>query len=211
MKPPRFVVGLTGGIGTGKSTALAEFSRRGAAVVSLDEIARAQVGPGGAGWKMIVRAFGRGVLDASGEVDRRALGARVFRDAAARRRLERATHPLILRELDKRTARLSGVVVVDVPLLFEKRLERRFDATVLVACRPAEQLRRVRRRDRLSAAEAARRIRAQWPLRRKRARADFTLDNDASRKALNAQVRRLQAGLSLLYGGTPNGNADEKP
>lgn len=211
MKPARFVVGLTGGIGTGKSSALAEFSRRGASVVSLDEIARAQARPGGAGWKAIVRAFGRGVLDESGGVDRRALGARVFRDAEARRRLERATHPAILREMDKRTARLSGVVVVDVPLLFEKGLERRFDATALVACRPAEQLRRVRRRDRLSAAAATRRIRAQWPLRRKRALADITLDNDGSRKALNTRVRRLHAGLSLLYGGTPNGNADENP
>jgi len=208
-KPRGFVVGLTGGIGTGKSTALAEFERLCAATVSLDQLAREQAKPGREGWRAIVRAFGRGALAADGTIDRRALGARVFRDAAARRRLERATHPPILREMERLVGRLKGVVVVDVPLLFEKGLQKRFDATVLVACPPAEQVRRVVRRDKFTAAEARRRIAAQWPLPRKRALADFTLDNDRSRKALSAEVRALHAGLSLLYGGTPNGNADQ--
>jgi dephospho-CoA kinase len=206
MKPPRFVVGLTGGIGTGKSTALAEFARRGAATVSLDQIAREQARPGREGFRAIVRAFGRGVLDASGCLDRRKLGERVFRRPADLRKLERATHPPILREMKRLVAGLRGVVVVDVPLLFERGHDRSFDATVLVACSPREQLRRVVRRDGLSAAEARRRVAAQWPLSRKRARADLTLDNDSSRTALNARVRALHEGLSLLYGGTPNGN-----
>jgi dephospho-CoA kinase len=208
VKPRRFVVGLTGGIGTGKSTALAEFERRGASTVSLDRIAREQARPGRAGHRAVVRAFGRGVLDASGALDRRALGARVFRSPAARRRLERATHPPILREMDRLVRRLAGVVVVDAPLLFEAGLRGRFDATVLVACAPAAQLRRVARRDGLSAAEARRRVRAQWPLAAKRRLADLTLDNDGTPGALRARVRVVAAGLALLYGGTPNGNAD---
>lgn len=208
MRPKRFVVGLTGGIGTGKSTALAEFERLGAATVSLDQIARAQAEPGGAAYAAIVKAFGRGVLDASRRIDRRKLGERIFKDKAARAKLERVTHPRILAEMDALVARLDGLVVVDAPLLFEAGMRGAFDATLLVSCRPAEQLRRVRRRDGLSAAEARRRVAAQWPLAEKRALADFTLDNDGTPADLRAKTRAVHAGLALLYGGTPNGNAD---
>ncbi len=207
-RPRRFVVGLTGGLGAGKSAALAEFERLGAATVCLDQVAREQARPGREGWTAIVRAFGRGVLDASGRIDRKALGARVFRRPAERRRLERATHPPVLREMKARVSRLRGVVVVDAPLLFEAGLEKDFDATVLVDCPEAERVRRVARRDGLPPAEVRRRMAAQWPSARKRARADLTIDNDGSRAALNARVKAAHAGLSLLYGGTPNGNAD---
>lgn len=208
MKPKRFVVGLTGGIGTGKSSALAEFARLGAATVSLDQIAREQAKPGRAGFRAIVRAFGDGVRGPRGGIDRRALGSRVFRDKSSLRRLERAVHPLILREMGRLIGRMRGVVIVDVPLLFEKNLQKYFDAIVCVACAPVAQVRRVARRDRLSSVEVRRRIAAQWPLRKKRALADFTLDNDATPAVLRARVRAAHAGLALLYGGMPNGNAD---
>lgn len=207
-KSKRFVVGLTGGLGTGKSSALAEFERRGIAALSLDRIAREQSRPGREGYRAIVRAFGRGILDREGAIDRRALGSRVFRDRSARARLERAAHPPILREMERLLSRINGVVVVDVPLLFEKGLQDRFDAIVLIACRPSSQLRRVVKRDGLSVEEARRRIRAQWPLARKRALADFTIDNDGSLTELRAKMKALQTGLALLYGGTPHGNAD---
>lgn len=200
-KPKRFVVGLTGGIGTGKSSVLAEFERRGAATLSLDQIAHRQARPGQAGFRAIVRAFGRAVLDGKGRIDRRALGELVFRDKAALARLERATHPSILREMDRLVSRLKGLVVVDVPLLFEKRLQDRFDATVFVSCRPQTQVRRVTRRDGLSVAEVRRRRLAQWPLSRKMRLADFTVDNDGSLPQLRARVGSLYAGLTLLYGG----------
>jgi dephospho-CoA kinase len=208
MKPKRFVAALTGGIGAGKSTVLAELESLGAATISLDRLAREQARPGRAGHRAIVRAFGRGVLDAKGGIDRRALGEKAFRDPAALRRLERATHPLILREMERLVSRLRGVVVVDVPLLFEKNLQDRFDATLLVTCRDAERVRRVARRDGLSPAEVRRRAAAQLPQDEKRRRADFTLENDGTPAALRAKTRALHAGLSLLYGGTPNGNAD---
>lgn len=207
MRPKRFVAGLTGGIGTGKSSALAEFEALGAPTLSLDRIAREQARPGRAGYRAIVRAFGRRVLDAGGEIDRRALGAKVFGHPAARRKLERVTHPLILREMARLLSRLNGVVVVDAPLLFEAGLRDLFDATFLVACRPAEQLRRVRRRDGLTAVQARRRMAAQWPLARKRALADYVIDNDGTPASLRAKVRAAHAGLALLHGGTPNGNA----
>jgi dephospho-CoA kinase len=208
VKPKNFVVGLTGGIGTGKSSALAEFERCGAATVSLDRLAHEQAKPGREGYRAIVRAFGKGVLGADGRIDRRALGERVFRSPAARRTLEKATHPSILREMERLVGRLTGVVVVDVPLLFEKKLQRYFDATILVSCRPGPQLRRVVRRDGLTAAQARRRMKAQLPLGAKRRLADRTIDNDGSPAALRAEVSRTHAGLALLYGGTPNGNPD---
>lgn len=208
MKPKRFVVALTGGIGSGKSSALAQFKRCGAVTVSSDDVARAQARPGGVGYRAIVRAFGRGVVAAGGLIDRRALGAKVFRNVAARRRLERATHPFILREIERRVSAAKGVVVVDVPLLFEKNLQNRFDAVVVVACSPQEQERRVSRRDGLTPADVRRRMRAQWALSRKTRRADLTIVNDGSKVDLARKVRFAHRGLALLYGGTPNGNPD---
>lgn len=201
MKPRRFVVGLTGGIGTGKSSVLAEFERLGASVFSLDRIAHEQARPGREGFRAIVRAFGLAVLDGKGRIDRRVLGELVFRDKAARARLERAVHPLILREMERLLSSLKGLIVVDVPLLFEKGLQRRFDATVLVRCRPQAQLRRIIERDGLTAAQARRRVRAQWSLSRKRALADHTINNDGSLSELRARVGSLHAELARLYGG----------
>lgn len=208
MKPKRFVVGLTGGIGTGKSTVLAEFDRLGAATVSLDQLAREQAKPGREGYKAVVRAFGRTVLDEDGRLDRVRLGELVFKNASARRKLEKATHPTILREMNRLVSALEGVVVVDVPLLFEAGLQKSFDATILVSSRPAQQLARVVKRDGLTSAQAKARIRAQWPLERKRRLADLTIDNLTTPAALKARVKAVHAGLQLLYGGTPNGNPD---
>jgi dephospho-CoA kinase len=208
LKPKNFVVGLTGGIGTGKSSALNEFERLGASTVSSDRIAHEQAKPGREGYRAVVRAFGRNVLNTSGFIDRRALGEKVFKSPAALRKLERATHPPILREMEKLVDKLKGVVVVDVPLLFEKKLQRHFDATVLISCSPAAQLRRVTKRDGLTAAEARRRMKAQMTISAKRRLADYTIDNDQGVAALRMKIAKTQAGLALLYGGTPNGNAD---
>jgi dephospho-CoA kinase len=202
------VVGLTGGIGTGKSSALEAFDRAGAATVSLDQIAHEQAKPGREGYLAIVRAFGKNILGAEGLIDRRALGEKVFKSPAALRKLERATHPSILREMEKLVHSMKGVVVVDVPLLFEKKLQNKFDATILISCKPAAQLRRVVRRDGFTLAEARRRVKAQLPLDRKRRLADHTIDNDQDLSALRANVNAVHAGLALLYGGSPNGHAD---
>lgn len=200
MKPPRFVVGLTGGIGTGKSTALAAFASLGVPTISLDSIAHESARPGKDGWKAVKKAFPRFVGD-DGALDRAGLGKHVFAHASARRRLEKATHPVILKEMSRRLSRLRGVVVVDAPLLFEAGLRGRFDAAVLVASK--QQARRVMKRDKLPADAVRRRISAQWPLSRKRALSDVTLDNDGTVAALKKQVKQLNAGLQLLYGGTP--------
>jgi dephospho-CoA kinase len=108
----------------------------------------------------------------------------------------------------KLVASMKGVVVVDVPLLFEKKLQKHFDATVLISCKPAAQLRRVVRRDKFTLAEARRRMKAQLPLATKRRLADHAIDNDKDLSALRAEINITHAGLALLYGGTPNGHAD---
>lgn len=199
-RPPRLVVGLTGGIGAGKSTALKAFSELGVPTLSLDQVAREQARPGNDGWRAIKKAFPR-FVDEDGGIDRKRLGSHVFAHASARRRLERATHPSILREMERLLARLKGVVVVDVPLLFEAGLQARFDVSVVVTAK--DQLKRVMKRDKLPAAEIRRRIKAQWPPERKAALADVRLDNDRTVAYLKEQVGRLNAGLQLLYGGTP--------
>lgn len=198
MRPKRLVVGLTGGIGTGKSTALSAFASLGTPTLSLDAVTHELSRPGGRLWNAVKKAFPR-FVDKNG-IDRAKLGAHVFSHAAARRRLNAIAHPHILEEMERRLTRLKGVVVVDVPLLFEAGLRDRFDAAVLVASK--RQARRIMSRDGLSAAAARSRIEAQWSLARKRALSDVTLDNDGTIAALKKQVKHLNAGLQLLYGGT---------
>ena len=138
-------IGLTGGIGAGKSLALGEFRRAGAATISLDEITHDLSRSGSAGWRRVRAAFGPGVLDRRGEIDRPKLAAMIFSNPAKRRRLEAAMHPLILREMERRMAAAkAGPLVVDVPLLFEAGLERRFDLTMLVTAPAGLRTRRLR-------------------------------------------------------------------
>ncbi len=201
-------MGLTGGIGTGKSSALETFEGLGAATVSLDQIAKEQAKPGREGFRAIVRTFGKGVLNSQGLIDRRALGEKVFKSPAALRKLEKATHPSILREMKRLVNGMKGVVVVDVPLLFEKKLQRNFDATVLVSCDLAAQRRRVMKRDGMGSTQVKRRMAAQLPLETKRKLSDIVIDNDGSPASLKTEVVRIYKGLDLLFGGTPNGNED---
>ena len=204
--PKRFVVGLTGGIGTGKSSALTAFERLGAATVCLDQIAREQAKPGRKGYKAIVKNFGKCILREDGTINRALLGRLIFSDKRAKLGLERAVHPLILKEMKELIGRLKGLVVVDVPLLFEKNLQKHFDATFLVACKPEAQLKRIIKRDGLDSREARLRIKAQLPLDRKRKLADVTIDNDNDILKLNIKVNAYHEGLSLLLGGLSHGN-----
>jgi dephospho-CoA kinase len=200
-------VGLTGSIGTGKSTALKTFESLGAATVSLDQIAKEQAKPGREGYKAIVKDFGTCILKKDGSIDRALLGRVIFSDKRAKTGLERATHPLILKEMTKLVGRLRGLVVVDVPLLFEKKLQKNFDAVVLIACKPDKQIKRIIDRDGLEPKEARLRVRAQLPLAQKRKLADVTIDNDGNVAALNKNILAYHEALSLLLGGLTHGNS----
>lgn len=205
-KPARFVLGLTGGIGTGKSSALKAFESRGAATVCLDQIAKEQAKPGRDGYKAIVKAFGPCILNDDKSIDRALLGKVIFSDKRAKLGLERATHPLILKEMKRLIGKMNGLVVVDVPLLFEKKLQKNFDATMVVACKPRKQLQRIMKRDGLSSQEARLRIKAQLPLDGKRRMADVSIDNDEDIKHLEKHIHDYHSGLDLLLKGQSHGN-----
>jgi dephospho-CoA kinase len=192
------IIGLTGGIATGKSTFAAALRARRVPVVDADALARDVVAPGSPALAEIVRAFGPGVLDGSGGLDRRAVGAMVFADPQARRRLESITHPAIRAAMVAETARLAAaghdLVFYDAPLLFEVGLDRALDAVVVVWAPRDVQRARVVRRDHVSPADADARLDAQLPVDEKAARADFVVDN-AAEGDLGPAADRLLADL----------------
>jgi dephospho-CoA kinase len=192
------VVGLTGGIATGKSTFAAALRARGVPVVDADALARAVVEPGTPALAEIARVFGGGVLDAAGALDRKRLGAIVFADPVARRRLEAITHPAIRASMVEETLRLAvlghDLVFYDAPLLFEVGLDAALDCVVVVWAPYDVQRARVIRRDGITPAEADARLAAQLPVDAKAARADFVIDN-ADEEDLGDKADRLLADL----------------
>jgi dephospho-CoA kinase len=201
------IVGLSGGIGSGKSTVARRLAALGATVIDADAIVHELQAPGAPMLAEIAAAFGPGVIDAQGRLDRAALGAIVFRDAAARARLGAIVHPPVGAEIARRVARARSegvpVLVLDIPLLFEGRqagtgsaAALRFDATVVVFAPEEEQIARQIARDGCSREEALRRIRAQLPLEEKKALADFVIDNSGTPEETERQVNALWETLS---------------
>lgn len=188
-----FVVGLTGGIGSGKSAAAEEFQRLGAAVVDTDAIAHELTRAGGAAIADLRRALGDGFVDAAGALDRAKVRALVFSDAAAKARLEAVLHPLIRAESERRIAAAQAPYVVHVvPLLLESPDYRRRVARVLVIdCPPRLQLERVRQRSGLADDEIQRIIDAQLPRAVRLAAADDVIENSGTLAALHQQVQAL--------------------
>jgi dephospho-CoA kinase len=195
----RLVVGLTGGIGSGKSSVSRLLAEHGAVVIDADTLAREVVEPGTPGLAAVVEAFGREVLDADGSLDRPALGARVFGDAEARARLEAIIHPLVrarAHELEQ-AAPEDAVVVHDIPLLVETGQSERFDAVVVVDAPEELQRRRLVELRGMSTDEADRRIAAQATREQRRAAADHIVVNDGSLDELDAQVAALWRRLTV--------------
>ena len=197
------LVGLTGGVATGKSTVAKMFKQCGAVVIDADELAHEVVKPGKPAWREIVNIFGKTVLNADRTINRRELGAVVFRNHTKRRRLERIIHPRVAREqtrLTKQAARKDShaVVIYDVPLLFEAGIDTRVDTTIVVTADRETQIARLKTRNDLSRAEAIRRIRSQMPLAKKIQRADHVLNGTLSRPSLRRQVNLLLKYLRLL-------------
>ena len=189
----RFVVGLTGGIGCGKSAAAHEFARLGAAVVDTDVIARELTAAGGAAAAHVKAMFGDAFMRPDGAMDREAMRKRVFSDPAAKRALESLLHPMIREESQRRIASAPGPYVVHVvPLLIESPdYRRRVDRVLVVDCPEAVQVERVRGRSGLAEAEV-RSIIAQQAARAARpAAADDVIDNGGSLEALRRQVAAL--------------------
>ena len=187
-------IGLTGGIGSGKSTVSALLAARGAVVIDADRIAREVVEPGTPGLAAVVEAFGTAVLRADGSLDRPALAAVVFADPEARKRLDGIVHPLVR----ARAAELAGaaredaVVVHDVPLLVETGQTGSYDVVLVVEADPDARVQRLVQRG-LTEEDARARIAAQATDEQRRAVADVVLDNDGTPAELAAQVERFWA------------------
>jgi dephospho-CoA kinase len=205
------LVGLTGGIATGKSTFAEALRAAGAEVMDADRLARQVVAPGTPALAAIAREFGPGVLDAAGALDRAALGRLVFADPDARRRLEAITHPAIRAAMVAETARLAAegrdLAFYDAPLLYEVGLEAAMDLVVVVWAPREVQLARLARRDGLSREEAEARLAAQLPLDEKLARADVVVENAGDREPLGRRAARLLADLRAGLGRRTPGTA----
>jgi dephospho-CoA kinase len=191
-------IGLTGGIGSGKSTVAAQLAARGALVVDADRIAREVVEPGTPGLAAVADAFGPGVLTADGALDRAALAAIVFSDPEARARLDGIVHPLVrarARELLAQ-APADAVVVQDVPLLVETGQAGQYDLVLVVEADLGTRVARLAVRG-LGEDDARARIAAQATDEQRRAVADVVLDNSGAPEALAAQVEEFWTGRVL--------------
>jgi dephospho-CoA kinase len=186
------LIGLTGGIGSGKSTVDRMLVARGAALVDADLLAREVVEPGTPALAEIAAEFGDSVLLPDGGLDRAALGAVVFADAARRERLNAITHPRVGELMQARIAAAlasdAALVVVDVPLLFEGSRQSLFEGVLLVWVPAEVQLRRLVERDGMAESEARARIAAQMPIDGKRALATWVIDNSGSLAETERQV-----------------------
>ena len=191
-----YVIGLTGGIGTGKSEAARYLASLGAAHFDADAVSRALTAPGGAALDDIRERFGDGVFNPDGTLDRAALGRIVFGDAAWRRALEAILHPLVqremLRQMDEAAESGAKVILLDVPLLFETGMDALCDETWCMTVDRETQISRVSARDRLTREEIEARIESQMPAEERASRATHVIDSGQS-------VERTRQALSQLY------------
>ena len=185
------VLGLTGGIGSGKSMVLSMFANLGAEVIAADQLAREVVEPGQPALEEIATAFGRDMLMPDGRLDRGKLARIIFADPVARARLNAITHPRIQERMATEMALRGsrpGLLIVDIPLLYENDRSDTVESVIVVWVDAKTQLRRLTERDGLTPDEARQRIAAQMPLDEKRARADLVVDNSGSRENTRRQV-----------------------
>lgn len=202
MTPPRpfLLVGLTGGIATGKSTVDATLRELGAVIIDADLVAREIVEPGEPALAEIAAEFGAGVLEADGRLNRKALGAIVFADPERRLKLEALTHPRMRERLLRRVDELAaenfrGLVFYDAAVLIESGTHRLMDRLVVVLTDEDTQIARLMARDGIGRDEALRKIRSQIPLAEKAKLADHVIDNSGDRAATAARTREVYRAL----------------
>lgn len=194
-----YLVGLTGGIASGKTEVSERFTMAGAELIDADEIARAVMLPGREAYRKVVEHFGTGILDDEGFIDRPALAGIVFGDPGRRAVLNELTHPPVVAEIADRLELLTaydGVVVLDVPLLVEAGVQATFEGVVVVACKRETQIRRLVERRGFTEQEAIARIDAQAPLDDKLAVATHVIWNDGTLDELHARADEVAAELT---------------
>lgn len=195
-------IGVTGGVGSGKSLVCAYLKQKGLPVVSADELSRNAVMPGTPGLKKIIAAFGDAVLSPDGTLDRKKMRAMMTRDAGVKKRLEEIVHPEVFSQMDREleNARKRGAfaVALEVPLLFEAGLATFFDYILTVTVDPDVRVRRVMDRDGVTAAEARALMGIQLPEVEKTAKSHFVINNSGSPESAKHQVDRFYDELVRL-------------
>ena len=189
------LVGLTGGIASGKSTVAAILRRLGASIINADELSREVVQPGQDAWNDIIRSFGSDILQEDTTLDRKKLRTLVFDNPEARKKLEAIVHPRVRALAEKRISELaasgSSIIVYEVPLLFEGQIHLWLRPVILVASNIETQRKRLLERDHLTELEAQQHLDAQMSLEEKRKLADYIIENDGALEDLEQQVRTV--------------------
>jgi len=189
------IFGLTGNIGSGKSTVAAMLREAGIPVLDADRISKEVTAPGGRAYDAVVQAFGRGILRDDGSIDRKRLGEIVFSDPASRERLERITHPAILDAMKEAIAGIEReghrAAVVEATLIHESGRKGLFEAVISVTCDRETSISRLAARDGMSRGQAEARLRAQMEADRKAGASDYVIDNSAGTEETFRQVNRI--------------------
>jgi dephospho-CoA kinase len=189
-------VGLTGGIACGKSTVAGMFVQNGAHLIDFDLLAHEVQEPGKQAWKEVVNHFGEGILRPDKKIDRVKLGNIVFSDKDKLMQLNNIVHPLVYQEWHERLEKIGkkekhAIILSDVPLLFEGKMQQLFDLTMLVLIAPEEQIRRLMGRNHISREEAKKRLKSQMPIGEKKALADIVIDNEGDISATEKIVKKV--------------------
>jgi len=190
------IIGVTGSIGTGKTTVAEMFRRMGGVVIDADEISHRLIYPGRPAWKKIVSTFGRAILRRDYFIDRKVLAQKVFSDSRKLKKLSGIIHPLVYKAIREKVARIrradpSALVVLDVPLLLETGGRKHVDRLVVVTAPRNVQLKRACDKFDITRSDALRRIKAQMPLKEKVKVADFVIDNGGSLISTERQARAI--------------------
>ena len=192
---PVKVIGLTGGIASGKSTVAAILRKLGVPVIDADALSREVIQPGQEAWREILATFGHGIVEEDEKIDRKKLRKIIFDNPERRKELEAIVHPRVRALAEKRIRELGEVghcaVVYEVPLLFESQLHLWLRPVILVACDVATQRQRLQARDHLTGPEAQRHLDAQLSLEEKRGLADYVIENDGTLEDLEQQIRAV--------------------
>lgn len=198
------VVGLTGGIVSGKSTVAKIFQQLGAIIIDADLIARQMVLPGRKSWKMIIKNFGKDILNENNEIDRKKMADIVFSDNRKLKLLNSITHPEIINNIKKKIKEIKNnsenerICIIDIPLLFETKTDNIMDKIIVVYLDWEQQLTRLKTRNGLNNDEAIKRIESQMPMQDKIKLADYVIDNSKSIENTKEQVIKLWKELNTF-------------
>lgn len=189
-------IGLTGGIATGKSTVADLFRKEQIPVIDADRVAHQALVASSPVFQKLVQEFGKDVVGSDGNIDRALLGKKIFQDKNLRLKLDSIVHPFVREQVAKEKQRLSQqgamIAIYDVPLLFEKKMQKDFDQIIVVTCDPQVQKSRLMKRNSLTESEAEQRISSQLPMSEKIKHADFVIENNGSLQDLEQQVEKVR-------------------